>query len=310
VLDNQTLGIILALAAAFSWGLAAVLFKATLKPNKLLTDLLFSIAIRGIIAVPFIGLVTLLINGYDSFDKFAILLSPELFPLVLLSSIVVTAGDVLFFGSLQRIEVSKAQPVASIYPLFTAFLLIFSGIETVSAVIIMGIILLITGIGLVAQQKSSSQESDSRDLRTGLVMAVAAAIFWSLAIVTVRLILEHPGIDVFALATLRFGMLTLFVLISWIILIKNQQQEKGLMITSSRKEVLILGVTGILSWGTGAVTFFISIDLIGAGRATPISSINPLIALIFGVIILKEKLTPAQGAGVLLVILGSIIVSL
>ena len=73
---------------------------------------------------------------------------------------------------------------------------------------------------------------------------------------------------------------------------------------------VVFGIGGILSWGIGAISFFTSIELIGAARATPISSINPLFSVILGILVLKEKLKPLQAIGIMLIIFGSIFVSL
>ena len=311
--NEQIFGVILSLGAACAWGVSAVLFKIGLSDHKLLRELLFSIAIRGITAVPFIGFLTLFLNGHETPSKFAVFFSPSLFPLIIVSSIFVTVGDVLFFGSLQRIEVSKAQPVASVYPLFTAILLIFSGVEKISLVIVLGIIVLIIGIGLVTRKNSTqtSHSTDSSDVKIGLALSIVAAIFWSLGIITVRLILEFGDIDVFALATVRFGLLTIFVFVFWMILtISTRKEYDEPYITSTKKEVYVLGVGGILGWGFGAISFFTAIELIGASRATPISSINPLIAILLGILILKERISRVQAFGIILVILGSLVVSI
>ncbi len=313
--DNQFLGISLALVAACSWGFSSVFFKSVLKSNKSIQELLFSITIRGAIAVPFIAFLTLFLYSSNSFSLFLVLFSQELFPLLILSSIFVTIGDVLFFGSLQRTEVSKAQPVASIYPLFTAILLIIIGVEVISLIVVAGIFLLIVGISLVSQQKNESSSSNNiHDIQIGLILAVIAAIFWSLAIITVRLILEDPMVNVFVLATLRFGILTIITTICWFIIILNllsQQKEDSIIyITNSRKDVIVLGLGGILGWGIGAISFFSSIDLIDAARATAISSINPIIAIILGIFVLKEKFSNIQALGILLVVFGSILVSI
>ena len=75
-----------------------------------------------------------------------VLFYPEIFPVLILSSIFVGIGDLSFFGSLQRIDVSKTQPVAAIYPLFTVVLLILSGLEDVTIDVLVGTIVLIFGI--------------------------------------------------------------------------------------------------------------------------------------------------------------------
>ena len=310
LVSTQIIGSILAFFAAVCWGMAGVLYKAVIKAEH---SLFLSVAYRGIVAVPFIALIAFLVNG---FEPMQILFQPEVFPIVCISSIFVSLGDLSFFKSLKLIEVSKSQPVASIYPLFTIFLLIFLGIDTVSPIVILATIILIIGIGLVSQKNDSSLESSiskKGDLRNGLILAIVAASFWSLAIITVDYLLNIPGVDVFSLATVRFGLLTIIIGSLWIIFDKYPLITKNKKIKHkpiSKGEIGFFGLTGILSWGLGALTFFTSIELIGSARATPISSINPLIAVILGIVILKEKFSPIQAVGIFLVSFGSILISL
>lgn len=310
LVNYQIIGSILAFLAACCWGMAGVLYKAVIKAEH---SLFLSIVYRGIIAVPFIALIAFLVNG---FEPMRILFHPEVFPIVLASSIFVSLGDLGFFGSLKLMEVSKSQPVASMYPLFTILLLIFLRIESVSPIVVVATIILIIGIGLVSQKNKSSSDpsfSQSINLRKGLILAIVAAIFWSFAIITVDYLLKIPGVDVFSLATVRFGILTIMIGILWIIFDKYQlisKNKKKKHDSISRREIVVFGLTGILSWGLGALTFFTSIELIGSARATPISSINPLIAVILGIVFLKEKFSPLQAIGILLVCFGSILISL
>ena len=221
-----------------------------------------------------------------------------------------------FFASLQRTEVSKAQPVAGIYPLFTIILLILFGSEAVSLDVIGATIILIIGIGFVSQKTTASSESsqsENQNIRRGLMLSIIAAIFWSFGILSLDYLLELPGIDVFSLATIRFSILTILMALAWMIFDKYSlfsSEEKIPNEPITKRDILIFGLTGILSWGIGAVTFFTSIELIGASRATPISSINPLIAVILGVVFLKEKFSSVQAAGIVLVCYGSIAISL
>ncbi len=310
--DEQILGILLALVAACSWGCSSIFFKTALRESKFVKELLFSISIRGVIAVPIIGLLTLFLYGSNTLSLFMRLFSSDIIVLLFFSSLAVTIGDILFFGSLQRIEVSKAQPVASIYPLFTAILLVATGVEIITPIILVGIFILIVGISLVSQQNNESASKENiKDGRVGLIMAILAAIFWSFGIITIRLLLDYEDVNVFTLATIRFGILTAITAILWTLTTIHQRKEEDFtFIIASRKDVAILGVGGILGWGLGAISFFSSIDLIGASRATPISSINPLIAVFLGIMYLKEKLSPIQLVGILLVFIGSFLISI
>ncbi|UCE13500.1 MAG: DMT family transporter [Candidatus Heimdallarchaeota archaeon] len=310
MVSEQTVGVLLALFAAICWGSGASLYKIVLKSEH---SLFLTITIRGSIAVPFIAIVTFFVTGFYSIG---ILLSPKVLPILILSSLCVGFGDLIFFGSLQRIEVSKAMPVASIYPLFTAILLILFGVETISTVVIIGIFILILGLGLLAQQDVESLTNvESKDsMKAGLTLAVLAAIFWSFGITTLSIILEYPGIDVYSLATIRFGLLTLLFGLLWMINSFYRHYGGKIDPTSlshlSKRDGFVLGLGGIITWGIGAVSFFSSIEMIGAARATPISSINPLASFFVGIFILKERLSPLQVVGVLLIIFGSIFVSI
>ncbi|MFX0051884.1 MAG: DMT family transporter [Candidatus Hermodarchaeota archaeon] len=310
MIDNQLIGVLLAISAALCWGSAGVIYKITIKEEH---SLFLSILYRGMIAVPFIALLTFIINGFKTAN---ILFHPDIFPIVIISAIFVTLGDLSFFGSLKLLDVSKAQPVASIYPLFTLIFLIIFKIESISIFVFIGTIILIVGIGLVSQEEdiSSSEilELNNKNLRKGLATAFIAAFFWSLAILTVRIVLDYPEVDVFSFATLRFSILTLLMAVMWLIFDKYQLSSREKTSTHcpiSSKEIVFFGLSGILSWGLGAITFFTSIELIGAAHATPISSINPLIPVIMGVFVLKEKMTSVQGLGILLVCFGSIFIS-
>ncbi|MFX1282742.1 MAG: DMT family transporter [Promethearchaeota archaeon] len=310
MIDEQLLGTLLALFAAVCWGVGASLYKSVLKSEH---SLFLTITIRGSVAVPFIALVTFFVNGFYSLT---ILFSPEVLPILIVSSIFVGFGDLLFFGSLQRIEVTQAMPVASIYPLFTAILLILFGLETISLIIFIGIIILIVGLGFLAQQNkdSSSNLELQGEIKVGLALAVSAAIFWSVGIYTLKLLLDFPDVDVYSLATLRFGILTIFFGVLWGIN-TSYRHQMGIVDPASlshltKKVAFVLGMGGIISWGIGAISFFSSIEMIGAGRATPISSINPLVSVIIGIFVLKEKLSPFQAIGIFLIIFGSIFVSI
>lgn len=310
-LNDLFIGTILALIAAISWGTASAMYKFILKIDH---SLLLTLTIRGLFAVPLVGMVTFLINGFKSVP---LLFSSEILPLLLMSSVFVALGDFFYFGSLQRIEVSKAAPVSAVYPLFTSILLVISGLEEVSGTVIAGIIILIVGIGLVNQENNIQSEKITNQLqkksRLGIGFAILAAFFWSLAILTVRMILDNPNVDVFSLVTIRFGFLTLIIGLLWLLSLTISKyggtQKETPIISISRNQAIILGLGGIMSWGIGAIAFFTSIDIIGAVKATPISSINPLVSVGLGILILKEKLTSIQIFGIILVCFGSIFVS-
>ena len=68
------------------------------------------------------------------------------------------------------------------------------------------------------------------------------------------------------------------------------------------------GLTGVaVAYTLGMLTFFGAIPLIGAMRATMISNLEPLLGILFAIVVLGETVSLLQGAGIALV-LGSIVV--
>ncbi|MFX1533290.1 MAG: DMT family transporter [Promethearchaeota archaeon] len=301
---------VLSLSAAVSWGTSSILLKVVLETESPLDSLI----IRGLFAVPFVALITLLINQFASV---MVLFSLKIFPILVVSSMCVTFGDLIFFFALQRIEVSKALPVASIYPLFAAILLTLGGLEELTLMTASGTIVIIVGVGLVAQKANSSEQTAQKQgfLDIGIVLAIIAAVFWSFGILTLRIMFEDPQVETFSLATIRFAILTIFAVFLWvgIFLYEKRAPPRSQPLAATeitKKNIVTLGVSGILSWGIGGVAFFQAMQLIGASRATPISSINPLVGSLLGFIFLKERIGKLQIVGILLVTMGSIIISL
>jgi drug/metabolite transporter (DMT)-like permease len=304
---EETIGVLLALTAATAWGSAAVLSKTVLKIDH---SLAIVMVIRGLFAVPFIGLLAIFTIGIDSILRF---LQPDLIWLMLLSSIFVGMGDYSFFGALQRVEVSKAQPVTAVYPLFTAIILIVFGVEVITGLILVGTFLIVFGVAFISNQNSSTRKQKDSIQTLGLILAIAAALFWSFAILTIRVILDFPGVQVLGLATVRFSMMAVMMAGLWVvqslILPRLSLHNENHSLEMSKKEVIVLGLGGLITWGIGGVAFFYSIDMIGAARATPISSINPLIAVLL-IIFLRERLSRTHALGILLVSVGVIFISL
>ncbi|MFX1254360.1 MAG: DMT family transporter [Promethearchaeota archaeon] len=299
----------LSLGAAVSWGTSSILLKVVLETESPLISLI----IRGLFAVPFVALITLIINQFASV---MVLFSLKIFPILVLSSLCVTFGDLIFFFALQRIEVSKALPVASIYPLFVAILLTVGGLEELTIMTASGTIVIIVGVGLVAQKANSSEEAAQKQsfLDIGIVLAIIAAVFWSFGILTLRIMFDDPQVETFSLAAIRFALLTIFGAFLWVGVFlyekRSPPRSQPLAATEiTKKNIVTLGISGILSWGIGGVAFFQAIQLIGASRATPISSINPLIGSLLGFIFLKEQIGKLQIIGIFLVTIGSIIIS-
>ena len=68
--------------------------------------------------------------------------------------------------------------------------------------------------------------------------------------------------------------------------------------------MLILGFSGILGMGIGALAFLTAINLIGPAKTATLTAATPVFGLVMAVLFLKEKPTPPLLAGVALCVTG------
>jgi len=312
------IGVLLSLLAACAWGTALVIFKVGVKK----VDAFVATYIRGLVAIPLLLILGLSINGTETYAK--LFLYPNYIWLIL-GGISIAFGDFFSLFALRKIDVSISQPITAIYPIFTTFTLLIAKIENINLFIISGTLLITLGVMLISffSQKDENnrlkklntteegeERNDKKILPLGISLSVIAAVFWGIAIVFNRLILEDQSIDVLPLMGIRNGiMVVIFALIVFIRPLINKEKYKS-RIFAPKKEAFILMGGGAISWCIGGVSFFTAVKLIGAGFSTPISSISPFIVMLLGGLFLKEKITYPQMIGVAIIVAGSIVLSI
>jgi len=225
--------------------------------------------------------------------------------LFLISSILIGGGigDSLYVASMPRIGVTKAFPIASIYPAITFALGLAFLRESITFAIVGGLVLVLGGVILLGRPSApTSGKPISANDRTGIATAMLAAVFWAVSGVLVAPGME--GLDPIAVASFRTPILAL-VLIAIVIARGTWRQLTKL----SKKEWLIILAGGFIGWGLGSVLFLLSINMLGATRTAILTSTAPLFALPMSVGFLGEKVNRNTLAGTALTVAGVILVS-
>ncbi len=317
---SLAIGIVLSFTAAIAWGASMVIFKVGVKN----TDALSATYLKGLIAIP---LLVLLGRGLFGTPELFRLFSEQNYLWLILAVICIILGDFFSLLALTKINVSISQPITAIYPLFTTLALLVAKIEIITWQIILGTLIISGGVICISyftqrdekrngeenivQEKEEEKENKSRkNLIYGIVISFIAAIFWGGTIFFTRLILEDPNVEVIPMMAVRNGLMVgvaaLLVLGRAIIKKKNVLKE----LFPIKKETGILAIGGAVAWCGGGIQFFTAVKLIGAGISTPLSSISPLIVMILGGLFLEEKITFPQLIGIILIVIGSIVLSL
>lgn len=213
------------------------------------------------------------------------------------------AGDVFCLLSLARIGVSRAFPIASIYPAFTLLLGLALLTERVTVAIVAGLALVILGIILVGRKPSAEESHVSGPAAwSGVGLALIAAVCWVGSMVLIGEGVE--GLDSIMVSSIRAPALSLAL---WGVV--AVRRSWSLLADLTRKEWAILIGGGIVGWGLGSALFVMSVAMVGATRAAILTSTSPLFALPLSRIFLKEKTSRGVLLGTALTVAGVILVS-
>lgn len=131
------------------------------------------------------------------------------------------------------------------------------------------------------------------------ILAIGAAICFAASSIFIKKGLEHSDTN-----TGVFVSLSVNVIVLWIILLLTT--PLSLLMNSA---IFIFVAAGFLAPGIARILRFESFDRLGVAKTAPISATTPLYATALAVIFLGEKLTFAIGAGIFLIVLGTIVIS-
>ncbi len=289
------LAIGLAIIASIAWGVNAFFIKFGMKDQ----NPMFALFIRALFASPILILIAYLMDA-----DLSIYFEGTTLIIVIVSSILIIIGDGLFMLTLKKYEVSLVQPIVSIYPLVTTIILIITKIEVIGLFVMIGTPVLIIGVAVVSSSKGDG--GVNFELK-GMIMALTVALFWGTTIFTVRYILLIPGTEAIGLTGIRVAQIGIGALIAYLFTRKSDSEETEIF---NKKSWMYMGISGILGFVIGASALFLSIQSIGAGIATPISSTNPVVSVSIGMMFGWELKDMRKIVGTILSVIGTIIIIL
>jgi len=131
------------------------------------------------------------------------------------------------------------------------------------------------------------------------IKQLLTAFFWGGTFVAGRILANH--LDAYSASFLRFAIASLVILIS-IRVIEGKLPALGL---KQLIGVTCLGLTGIFAYN---IFFFKGLQVVTAGRAGMIISLNPVSISVLSIIFFKEKITFLKVIGILLSLTGALVV--
>lgn len=236
-------------------------------------------------------------------------------------------GDTLYFRSMDLAGVSWAMPVASINPLWAVILAAVFVDEPLTWSLVLGALLVIGGVILVSRSAgpaelvvpanaaapvASAGQADpaapavatnpgsvvsSSARRTGLLLAFAVSVLWSVGQVALKP--ATAGMHSVVANSVRQPLA--MVMLLGLTLARGQWRE---LTRLDRRSWGIIAVASLVGTGFGTLFFVMAIQLTGAGRTAVLTSTAPLLALPFSMLWLRERPTRWTVVGTLLTTAG------
>ena len=206
--------------------------------------------------------------------------------------VVFTAVPFLGLGfAAQSISAGMLAVLQSAAPLFAAVVAHFWLRERVTPLRALGLLIGFAGVTLLVWDRVGVRE----DAGVAVLVTLAVTALWGVSSNYVRARLQE--IDPVVLATGSIGAAAIalapFALLAW------PGEPPG---TKAWTEVLFLGIAAS---GFGFLLYFGLLDRIGAVRATSVTFLNPVVAMVAGALYLGEAITPRMVIGCAVILTGT-----
>ncbi len=295
VTPELILGSIIGLTGAALYGFSVVLYRSQAKEIR-------PVAISAIkmwVALPFMTIMTLFLPGLEA----AFL--PITTILLLAASVLFGAviGDTIYLWSQERIGVSYAFPIAMSFPIITFFMTVgFLG-EPLILSRLTGAVIALIGVILISNEENRKQNEDGTQKKLdvlGLFGAFATALLYATGTTILQVGIE--GVDPIAGNLIRMvvGSIAFIPMVAL-------ARYSGMTLPTAKATKLVV-IAGFFGMAVGSLFYVSAVALVGAAIMSVIASTAPLFAVPVSVLVLKEKVTPIVGVGILATIVGVILV--
>ncbi|NJE09415.1 DMT family transporter [Thermococcus sp. MAR1] len=283
---NVTLGVILAISAAFVWALASVLSKVSMRDIDPISLNVLRLILSALFYVPLVI--------YIGFPH----LSPLQWAILIVSGIVgFTLADWFFLEGMNLLGVSRAAILVTFHPILTMFVAHYTLDRPLTFGLLAGAFFIVLAVVVIASEGGSDGETSWR----GLAYVFSAQLLWTFAVIVTDWLVK--GESAFAVIGLRIGFGALASLV-FLPRIQGDVEKLG-----ARGWGLVFVIT-LLGTILGQYFFALALKLAGSSIATPVTESSPIMASVIAVLFLKERFTEKLGVALVLTSLGILMIAL
>lgn len=284
--------ILAAVLSAFFAGITAILAKCGIKK----TDSDVATAIRTVVVLLFAFLMSFITGSFKEINN----ISAKSLVFLVLSGLATGASWICYFKALSMGDVNKVVPIDKSSTIISVLLAVIIFNETNNLFIkLVGTAILSAGIFLMVEKKKSEKVNEKRQW---VIYAVFSALFAALTSIIAKIGIEDVE------SNLATALRTCVVLVmAWIIVFTKGKQKQAIHV--DRKELTFICLSGVAT-GASWLCFYYAIQNGIVSVVVPIDKLSIVVSIIFSYIVFKEKLTKKAFAGLCLMILGTLLMTL
>lgn len=278
-------GIVFLIVAAFLFGIMPIWVKLAYTTGLTAFDVTF---LRSSLAAVILGIYTFYRQVDFHIEK------QQLGPMLLASTLGYTATILALYLSYKYISAGMATSLHYLFPVLVMLLACFLFHEKLHLNKWMALATALAGIYLVANPGGSSFS-----LR-GVTLAISSAVFFAIYVLSIN----NPRLKKMDSLALAFYTCLAASIISLILVVAQGSWP----LTITLKGLYYIGLVSFFCTALSLILFIKGVQIVGSTNASILSTLEPVVSLVAGIIILHEPLTWYTSLGCILIITAVILI--
>ncbi len=279
--------LLFAFGSALFAGLTAILAKCGIRN----TDSNVATALRTGVVLVFSWLMVLVVGAQSEIRD----ISAKVLIFLILSGLSTGISWLCYFKALQIGDINKVTPIDKSSTVITMLLAFIFLREEITGLKFISMVLIGIGTYLMIQKKETQEKAEDKKW---LLYAVGSAVFASLTSILGKIGIQDVN------SNLGTAIRTAVVLVmAWIVVFVTGKQDTVKNI--DRKSWIFLILSGFATGGSW-LCYYRALQTGPASVVVPIDKLSILVTIAFSYVVFHEKLSLKSGAGLLLIVIGTL----
>lgn len=290
--DEKSMWMLYAAGSSFFAGITAILAKCGIKK----TDSDVATAIRTVVVLIFSWLMVMITGTWTGITN----IGAKTLLFLILSGLATGASWLCYFHALQIGDINKVVPIDKSSTVLTILLALIFLHEGVTPFKVFSMVLIGAGTMLMITKKESDPKK-AKSKKGWFIYAVLSAVFASLTAILGKIGIE--GID----SNLGTAIRTSVVLVmAWVMVIITKKTHE---VREVKKTELLFIILSGLATGASWLCYYRALQDGLASVVVPIDKLSILITILFSRIVFGERLNRESFIGLVLIVVGTILLS-